>query len=613
MNLENFKSKFDWKFYVMYHKIARSVKKEGHAWNHACKIGCKTARDVFKSKELSAQFRTFMRKVPIKSVSTVAGQKTNWGKHKTFNVNTEIQNANLKYIFTNSHNYIINLKDRYEKKMNVMSQFENVGMKYEVVEAINSLNQKVYGNYLKPGEIGYKKTIEQIFTKNLHRNDDEYICIYDDDVLFSKNFIKRINESKISNDFDILYLGASEWSDKDLSKVKTGYYFPTLYRDPKFGDGTCGTFACAYKMSFVREFLEFLKINHDAYDRLLRNFLKCSRSTAYVMYPNLIITSLLDSDIRKPNLQLAQQKIERNQWNFNDYFNKSEIPPLFSFAIISQNRGNYLNKTLRYIKNQKLEKSNLDPIYYEIVVVDDNSSDNTKEILKKESNITTNLIYCSNDSSIGIPRARNKVNSMCNGKYIIVTDDDDIILEQRLCNILSTIKSTYNKFAGVYGSWIDYHMENDKYEFQPGGYLTDLTLMFNGKLALHPMLCYRKDVIMSIMYNEEIPFNSDWCVLSTMLCEKYKFTHSCSCDLIKIDHPRTTTNTKPKFNYVTQYRSILLRKYFKNCSDLKSINGCLTSKSLSNESKRILNNNSIIVPQLDEKTIKNMIFLYIHE
>ena len=73
MSIENFKSKFDWKFYVMYHKISKIIQNESQAWCHACTIGCKTPRDVFKSKELSTEFRIFMRKSHTEVMSTVEG------------------------------------------------------------------------------------------------------------------------------------------------------------------------------------------------------------------------------------------------------------------------------------------------------------------------------------------------------------------------------------------------------------------------------------------------------------------------------------------------------------------------------------------------------------
>ena len=73
------------------------------------------------------------------------------------------------------------------------------------------------------------------------------------------------------------------------------------------------------------------------------------------------------------------------------------------------------------MENKKLQTNS-----YEIIVLDDASTDATENIISEYISKIPNIRY-KNEVQSGIPYSRNKINRLCNGKYIIVTDDDDII------------------------------------------------------------------------------------------------------------------------------------------------------------------------------------------
>ena len=67
----------------------------------------------------------------------------------------------------------------------------------------------------------------------------------------------------------------------------------------------------------------------------------------------------------------------------------------------------------------------------EILVVDDNSTDDTKELikkLKKKSNVPFRTIF--NDKNIGIGSVRNILVENSNGNYIAFFDDDDTKIDK---------------------------------------------------------------------------------------------------------------------------------------------------------------------------------------
>jgi len=107
-----------------------------------------------------------------------------------------------------------------------------------------------------------------------------------------------------------------------------------------------------------------------------------------------------------------------------------------SVAVCSYNRAKYLVDALKSLKNQ-----NLKPDDYEIVIVDNNSSDATAEISKNfiSENFRLNISYY-RESRQGLSFARNK--AITESKYDIITfiDDDAIAREDFLANILSFFK-----------------------------------------------------------------------------------------------------------------------------------------------------------------------------
>ena len=77
----------------------------------------------------------------------------------------------------------------------------------------------------------------------------------------------------------------------------------------------------------------------------------------------------------------------------------------------------------------------------EILVVDDNSTDDTKELikkLKKKSNVPFRTIF--NDKNIGIGSVRNILVENSNGNYIAFFDDDDQSCSNRIFEQISLVK-----------------------------------------------------------------------------------------------------------------------------------------------------------------------------
>lgn len=105
-----------------------------------------------------------------------------------------------------------------------------------------------------------------------------------------------------------------------------------------------------------------------------------------------------------------------------------------SAVICTHNREQYLEKAIKSLLDQSLSKKD-----YEIIVIDNNSTDNTKEICK-------NKVKYFFESKQGLSYARNRGIKESKGKFIAFIDDDAIADKNWLKNIINAFKS--NKELG---------------------------------------------------------------------------------------------------------------------------------------------------------------------
>ncbi len=92
-----------------------------------------------------------------------------------------------------------------------------------------------------------------------------------------------------------------------------------------------------------------------------------------------------------------------------------------SFIIPVYNRESFVEQCIRSICNQKTS------VHYEVICIDDGSSDNTLDILKKlQIEYSEKLIVISQENK-GISDTRNKGIEMASGEYIGFIDSDDFV------------------------------------------------------------------------------------------------------------------------------------------------------------------------------------------
>jgi glycosyltransferase involved in cell wall biosynthesis len=89
--------------------------------------------------------------------------------------------------------------------------------------------------------------------------------------------------------------------------------------------------------------------------------------------------------------------------------------PKISVVIPSYNRAHYIEKTIDSVLEQKRDD-------IEIILVDDGSTDNTRELVQNKYGDQVRYVYQENQ---GIPGARNTGIKNAQGDYIAFLDSDD--------------------------------------------------------------------------------------------------------------------------------------------------------------------------------------------
>lgn len=115
--------------------------------------------------------------------------------------------------------------------------------------------------------------------------------------------------------------------------------------------------------------------------------------------------------------------------------------PLVSVIIPCYNQGHYLQDAIKSVLKQTYNN-------WEIIVIDDGSKDNTREIA--ESHAEVKYVYQENQ---GVCAARNQGISLANGKYFVFLDADDQLLVNALeigVHALDNCKDAGMTFGRVY-------------------------------------------------------------------------------------------------------------------------------------------------------------------
>jgi len=92
--------------------------------------------------------------------------------------------------------------------------------------------------------------------------------------------------------------------------------------------------------------------------------------------------------------------------------------PLVSIILPTYNRDKHIERAIKSVLNQSYQNM-------ELIIVDENSTDNTPKIVSELQKQDSRIIFSKNETKLGFVKSLNKGLKIAQGKYIARIDDDD--------------------------------------------------------------------------------------------------------------------------------------------------------------------------------------------
>jgi glycosyltransferase involved in cell wall biosynthesis len=200
--------------------------------------------------------------------------------------------------------------------------------------------------------------------------------------------------------------------------------------------------------------------------------------------------------------------------------------PKVSVLISTFNNSKYLEKSIESILDQTYKN-------LEILVSDDNSTDNSVAILKKMQQKNSNLKIYKNSVNQGLTKSLNKLIRVAEGEIISRHDTDDISFRTKIQTQLDFLQNKNLDFCTSRALVMNSEKKIPGYSF----YLPNNILIKFKNPFIHGTLLIKKNVLEEIGgYNEKFIYAQDYDLFSRLIKSGYKY------DVVK--EPLYLLNTK---------------------------------------------------------------------
>lgn len=240
---------------------------------------------------------------------------------------------------------------------------------------------------------------------------------------------------------------------------------------------------------------------------------------------------------------------------------------LISIIIPVYNSEKYIAETIKSVLKQSYRN-------YEVIIIDDGSTDNSARIINGFRN-NCKIITKSNK---GRSTARNDGLAVASGEYVLFLDSDDLLEEDALENLYAPLSK--GKFPLIYGKYSFINQNsvkvNDKihHSFKEGK-IEDCKSLFSKNFIATPAAMFNRSFLISnkLFFDQDLSQYEDWdlCLRILLNNGEIKFVNKIICK-VRI-HPSRTSNDvlKMAFGYKnvveklkTTYPSY--KRYFKTSS-----------------------------------------------
>ncbi|MBR6568072.1 MAG: glycosyltransferase [Clostridia bacterium] len=232
-------------------------------------------------------------------------------------------------------------------------------------------------------------------------------------------------------------------------------------------------------------------------------------------------------------------------------FFKNTSDPLVSVIIPVHNGERYIEKSVRSVMAQTYGN-------WELLVIDDFSTDSTSDIVGALCEEDKRVSYIKNTENIGTAKTRNRGLELSKGDCVAFLDADDVWKPEKLETQLRKMES--EKADLVYSS---YEIVNENGEAIKAPYLVSETVNFEGLLKENVIGC--STVILSSEIAEKYRFvedyyHEDYCLWLNILRDGYKVA---GCRELLVEWRLITDSRSFDKRNSALYRWRIYREYLK--------------------------------------------------
>lgn len=186
--------------------------------------------------------------------------------------------------------------------------------------------------------------------------------------------------------------------------------------------------------------------------------------------------------------------------------------PLISVLLPVYNGQSFLATAIKSIQNQTLTD-------FELICIDDGSTDNTPKILKRLAVQDKRLKIITNPSNIGLAASLNRALPLTRGQYIARMDADDISLPTRFAKQIALLESNPHLVAvGGQEEIIDHNGTVIAQKHFPTDPQACYQTLCNFMPIQPPLLMIRGSIFRTLRYNTKICKNDDINIYFQLLC-----------------------------------------------------------------------------------------------
>lgn len=186
-----------------------------------------------------------------------------------------------------------------------------------------------------------------------------------------------------------------------------------------------------------------------------------------------------------------------------------------SVILPSYNGGKFIGNAIKSVLDQSFSQ-------YELLVIDDGSTDNTAEIVQEISKRDGRLRYVRQETNLGLQQTLNNGLRLAKGHYIARLDDDDVWIDKDKLKIQVEFLDRHptHVLVGTGHIFVD-ETGKELHRFMPPSTDPEIRkIILRDNVFLHSAVMYRRDIVLQVGgYNYERLHGDDydlWLKLGTI-------------------------------------------------------------------------------------------------